>query len=79
MSKLAVRLSILSMLTTSLLVAPIIITKASAATTSSKHVKKKTRVVHQAAPRAKDPNANPFGSNYEDDIDRKRGGGGGGY
>ena len=78
MPKLSVRFLILSMFTAALLVGPVI-TQAHAATTSSKHMKKsKVRVVHQA-PRAKDPNANPFGSNYEDDIDRKRGGGGGGY
>jgi len=78
MPKLSVRFLILSMFTAALLVGPVI-TQAHAATTSSKHIKKnKVRVVHQA-PRAKDPNANPFGSSYEDDEDRKKASGGGGY
>jgi hypothetical protein len=78
MAKLAIRFFVLSMLTTSLLVAPIV-TQAGAAATSSKHVKKKVRVVHQR-PKAADPNASPFSSNrYEDDFDRKNAGGGGGY
>jgi hypothetical protein len=78
MAKLAVRFLILSMLTTSLLVFPIV-TQAEAATTSGKHVKKKMRVVHQR-PKAADPYASPFSSNrYDDDFDRKNAGGGGGY
>ena len=77
MPKLAVRFLMLSMLAISFSMAPLV-TQAATATSSSKHVKKKMRVVHQA-PKAKDPYANPFGSNYEDDIDRKKAGGGGGY
>jgi hypothetical protein len=80
MAKLAVRLLILSVFTTSLLATPIV-APAAAATTSSKHMKKK-RVVHQS-PRARDPYASPFSSNssnpYENDFDRKNAGGGGGY
>ena len=78
MAKLAVRFLMLSMLTTSLLCTPIV-TQAEAATTSSKHMKKKVRVVHQR-PKVADPSASPYSSNkYEDDFDRKTGGGGGGY
>ena len=82
MSKLAVRLLILSMFPTSLLATPIV-TGVSAATTtkqtSTKHMKKKkVRMTHQS-PRAADPYASPFGNRYEDDPDRRAGGGGGGY
>jgi hypothetical protein len=80
MAKLAVRLLILSMFTTSLLVIPAV-TPAKAMTTSTKHIKKKrVRVTHQnpsvAGPSAKSYSNNP----YEDDEDRRRAnGGGGGY
>jgi hypothetical protein len=78
MPKLAARFLVLSILTTSLLVMPIV-TCANAVTTSHKHVKKKrVRVVHQS-PKLADPGANPFSSNYENDFDRKNAGGGGGY
>jgi hypothetical protein len=78
MAKSAIRFLILSMLTTSLVAFPIV-TQAEAATTSSKHVKKRMRVVHQR-PKAADPYASPFSSNrYDDDFDRKNAGGGGGY
>jgi hypothetical protein len=77
MAKRAIRFLILSMLTTSLLVVPVV-TQGEAATTG-KHIKKKMRVVHQH-PRAADPSASPYSSNrYEDDFDRKNAGGGGGY
>ena len=77
MAKLAICFLILSVLTTSWLVVPVV-TPAEAATTG-KHVKKKVRVVHQR-PKATDPSASPFSSNrYEDDFDRKNAGGGGGY
>jgi hypothetical protein len=77
MAKIAIRLLVLSMFTTSLLVTPIV-TPVEAATTSGKHMKK-TRVVHQR-PKAADPYASPFSSNkYEDDFDRRNAGGGGGY
>ena len=77
MAKLAIRFLIFSMLTASLSVTAIV-TQAEAATTS-KHVKKKVRVVHQR-PKAADPYASPFSSNrYDDDFDRKNAGGGGGY
>ncbi|HET7885157.1 MAG TPA: hypothetical protein VFL62_02915 [Bradyrhizobium sp.] len=76
MAKLALRFWILSMLTTSLLVIPAV-GHVEAAT--SKHTKKKVRVVHQRA-KAADPYASPFSSNrYDDDFDRKNAGGGGGY
>lgn len=83
MSKLAVRILMLSMFTTSLLVVPIV-TDANAVTTaakqtSTKHMKKKVRVTHQK-PKAADPYASPYSNNrYEDDPDRRAGGGGGGY
>lgn len=78
MAKLAVRFFILSMLTTSLLVAPIA-TNAEAATTSTKHVRKKVRVTHRS-PGAVNPSASPYSNNpYENDFDRKNAGGGGGY
>jgi hypothetical protein len=75
MAKIAIRLLILSMFTTSLLVAPLV-TEVSAAT-SSKHMKKKTaRVTHQS-PRASNPSASLYSNNrYEDDPDRKAAGGG---
>ena len=76
MARIAVRILILSMFTTSLLVAPIV-TGASAAT-SSKH-KKKVHVTHQT-PKAANPYGSPYSNNrYEDDPDRRAGGGGGGY
>jgi hypothetical protein len=83
MRKLAVRLLILSMFTAALLVGPVV-TQVNAATDSSKEMKHKKRVVHRrpaVAPTraARDPNANPFASKYEDDFDRKNAGGGGGY
>ena len=75
MKKLAVRLLMFSMLATSLLVVPVV-TPAGAATTSSKHMKKKqVRAVHQS-PKVANPSASPFGSRYEDDPDRKAAGGG---
>jgi hypothetical protein len=56
-----------------------IVTPGKAATTSSKHQKKKVRVVHQR-PKAADPYASPYSSNpYENDFDRRNAGGGGGY
>jgi hypothetical protein len=79
MTKFAFRLLIFSMLTTSLLVAPIVTQVEAAATGTTKHVKKKVRVTHQR-PKAADPYASPFSTNkYEDDFDRKNAGGGGGY
>ena len=75
MKKLAVRLLMTSMLTTSMLVLPIV-TQVSAATTNGKHTKKVT--MHQR-PKAADPSANPFASKYEDDFDRRNAGGAGGY
>ena len=60
MAKRAIRFLIFSMLTTSLLVVPIV-TQADAATTSSKHTKKRVRVVHQS-PKAADRSASPFSS-----------------
>jgi hypothetical protein len=76
MMKLAVRLLTLSMLTASLLVVPTV-AQVSAAT-SSKHIKKKVRVVHQS-PKA-NPSAKSYSNNpYEDDFDRRNAGGGGGY
>ncbi len=78
MAKIAIRFLVLSMFTTSLL-ATSVVAPADAATTSSKHVKKKVRVTHQS-PKAADPYASPFSSNkYEDDFDRRNAGGGGGY
>ena len=75
MAKRAIGFLILSMLTTSWLVVPVV-TQAEAATTSSKHTKKRVRVVHQS-PKAADRSASPFSSTkYEDDFDRKNGGGG---
>ncbi|SHN61473.1 hypothetical protein [Bradyrhizobium erythrophlei] len=77
MAKRAIGFLILSMLTTSWLVVPVV-TQAEAATTN-KHIKKKMRVVHQR-PSAADPSASPYSSiKYEDDFDRKNAGGGGGY
>ena len=74
MAKIAVRLLILSIFTTSLLVAPIV-TEASAATTTKHMKKKKVRVTHQS-PGAANPPASPYGSRYEDDPDRRAAGGG---
>jgi len=75
MAKLAIRLLMLSMLTTSLMATPIV-TQVNAATTSSKHMKKKgTRVTHQS-PRVAGPSASPYPKNYDDDFDRKAAGGG---
>ena len=74
MKKLAARLLILSMFTTSLLVVPVV-TPAEAATTSKHMKKKRVRVVHQS-PKVANPSASPFGSRYEDDPDRKAAGGG---
>jgi hypothetical protein len=76
MRKRAVQLLILSMLTTALLVGPVV-TQANATTNSGKQIKHK-RVAHRG-PAVRDPNANPFASKYEDDFDRKNAGGGGGY
>ena len=74
MAKRAIRLLILSILTTSWLVVPVV-TQAEAAATS-KPVKKKVRVVHQR-PKAAGPSASPSSpSRYEDDFDRKASGGG---
>jgi hypothetical protein len=77
MAKIAIRLLVLSMFTTSLLVSSVV-TPANAATTSSKHAKKKVRVTHQS-PKAADPYASPFTSKYDEDFDRRNAGGGGGY
>ena len=75
MAKRAIRFLILSMLTTSWLVVPVV-TRAEAATTTGKHIKKKVRVVHQRPNAANSP-ASPFSTNrYEDDPDRKAAGGG---
>ena len=74
MAKLAVRFLILAMFTTSLLAAPIA-TPANAATTSSKHMKKGVRVVHQR-PNVTGPAAGQYPKNYDDDFDRKAAGGG---
>ena len=80
MTKIALRLLILSIFATSLLAAPLV-TEVSAAT-SSKHIKKKrVRVMHQS-PRVAgpSPSANPYSTDrYGDDPDRRAGGGGGGY
>ena len=77
MAKLAIRFFMFLMLTTSLLVLPVV-TPAEAAT-SGKHIKKKVRVTHHSQRVAK-PLANPYSNNpYEDDFDRKNAGGGGGY
>jgi hypothetical protein len=82
MAKPAIRFLILSMLTASLLVMPVV-TPAEAATTGTKHIKKKMRLVHQrpkAVGKVADPSASPYSSiRYEDDFDRKNAGGGGGY
>jgi hypothetical protein len=83
MMKLAVRFLMLSMLTTGLLVGPVV-TQANAATQSSKEITKKKRVAHRShvvarTRAAPDPGANPFASKYEDDFDRRNAGGGGGY
>ena len=77
MSKLAIRLLILSMSATALLAAPIV-TTVKAATNSSKEIKKKKKVTHRG-PAVADPSANPFSSNIYDDFDRRNAGGGGGY
>ncbi|WP_298253409.1 hypothetical protein [Bradyrhizobium sp.] len=79
MRKLAVRILMLSMFTTSLLVVPLV-AEVSAATTTTKHMKKKNvRVTHQR-PKAADPYASPYSNyRYDDDPDRRAGGGGGGY
>ena len=77
MKKLSIRLLMLSIFTTSLLVAPFA-AQVSAAATSGKHTKKKVRVVQQSRKPA-NANANPFASKYDDDFDRKSAGGGGGY
>lgn len=79
MAKIAVRLLILSIFATPLLLVPVV-TPAGAATTSSKHVKKKVRMVHQN-PRAVAPAPKSYSNNpYEDDEDRRKAaGGGGGY
>jgi len=78
MAKLAIRLLMLSMLTTSLMATPIV-TQVNAATTSSKHVnkhmKKGVRAMHQS-PRVAGPSASPYPKNYDDDFDRKAAGGG---
>lgn len=76
MSKLAIRLLILSMSATALVVVPIV-TPVKAATEISKD-KKKKKVVHRS-PAVRDPSANPFSSNMSDDFDRRNAGGGGGY
>ena len=73
-AKIAIRFLILSMFTTSLLAAPIA-TPANAATTSSKHMKKGVRVVHQR-PNVAGPAAGQYPKNYDDDFDRKAAGGG---
>ena len=83
MPKLAVRLLILSMFTTSLLVGPVV-TQVNAATQSGKEITKKKRVAHRNPVPARtragtDPSANPFASKYDDDFDRKNAGGAGGY
>ncbi len=74
MAKIAVRLLILSMFTTTLLAAPLV-TEVSAATTG-KHIKKKRARVTHRSPAAANPSASPFGNRYEDDPDRKAAGGG---
>lgn len=68
MTKLAVRLLVLSMLMASLAVSPIV-TQVNAATVSSKQMKK--RVVHQH-PKAAEPAASP----KQNDFDGKPAGGG---
>jgi hypothetical protein len=77
MKKPALRLLMLSILTTSLVAVPAV-TQVSAAT-SNTHVKKK-KVVHQS-PKTANPSAKSYSNNpYEEDEDRKRAaGGGGGY
>lgn len=78
MAKLAVPFLLLSMLTTSLLLTPIV-TPVEAATTDTTHVKKKVRVTHRSQ-RVATPQANPYSNNpYDNDFDRKNAGGGGGY
>ena len=76
MSKLAIRLLILSISATALVVAPMV-TPVKAATTTSKETKIK-KTAHRS-PAARDPSANPFSSNMYDDFDRRNAGGGGGY
>ncbi|HLX17522.1 MAG TPA: hypothetical protein VKS24_20215 [Bradyrhizobium sp.] len=76
MSKLAIRLLVLSMTVTGLVAAPIVL-PVEAATKVSK-VKKTKRTAYRAPP-AKDPGASPFSHDIYDDFDRKNGGGGGGY
>jgi hypothetical protein len=76
MSKLAIRLLVLSMTVTGLVAAPIV-TPVKAATKVSK-IKKNKRTAYRAAP-AKDPGANPFSHDMNDDFDRRNAGGGGGY
>ena len=76
MSKLAIRLLILSMTVTGLVAAPIV-TPVKAATKMSK-AKKNKRTAYRASP-AKDPGANPFSHDMYDDFDRRNAGGGGGY
>lgn len=74
MAKIAIRFLILSMFTTSLL-ATSVVAPVDAATTSSKHLKKKVRVTHQS-PRASGPSTGSYPRNYDDDFDRKAAGGG---
>ena len=74
MAKIAIRVLVLSMFTTSLLVSAVV-TPANAATTSSKHAKKKVRVTHQS-PRVAGPSTSSYPRNYDDDFDRKAAGGG---
>ena len=75
MTKLAVRILMLSIFVTSLLAAPMV-TPVEAAATSSKHMKKKKAAVTHQSPKAANPSASPYGSRYEDDPDRKAAGGG---
>ncbi|HLX17520.1 MAG TPA: hypothetical protein VKS24_20205 [Bradyrhizobium sp.] len=74
MSKLSIRLLILSITAAGLVAAPIV-TPVEAATKVSK-VKKTKRTAYRAPP-AKDPGANPFSHDMYEDFDRKNAGGGG--
>ena len=74
MAKIAIRFLVLSMFTTSLL-ATSVVAPVDAATTSSKHMKKRVRVVQQR-PNVAGSAASQYPKNYDDDFDRKAAGGG---
>ena len=76
MSKSAIRLLALAICSAAFVVVPTI-TPVKAATKVTK-IKKNKRTAYRAAP-AKDPGANPFSHDMNDDFDRRNAGGGGGY